>query len=284
MNKLITTESGGHPLTLDDLGFIQGAYTEALAGLLGGISESNIRCYSLLGCDMYYNTGTNTMWLREGYVVIKVGYAAEVYHVKHHNLGVASFSADPYWAYVEEDAPPTPVTYKNLSLKYVHKKGTLTLKPSFHTFFFPKYSDTPMWQQTLKNWLWQPRQQFAHLNGWISGTNPVPNGSYNVEGKRVFLSGDIRYSGSSLPAVNLPFTVLPPELRPATNHMFNCLVTNGWNATNNYLTLMHGGAPKYAWVRIQTDGNCYADPVNVAYSSQSPNYSILLDGVSWPLA
>lgn len=274
MNKLITTESGGHPLTLDDLGFIQDAYREALAGLLIGLADTNNKGYRLLGCDIYYNQGTGTMWIREGYVAIRVAYTAEVYHVKHHNLGVASFNSDPYWAAVQEDVPPTPVTYKNLSLKYVHKKNTLTLKPSFHTFAFPRYSDTPLWGQALKQWFWKPRTHFQYLNGWIPGNNPVPNGSYNVEGNRVFLSGDMLYTGTPTPVPNLPFTILPPELRPADNHMFNCLVTSGWNATNNYVGPMNGSAKRYTWVRIQTDGYCYADPLN---------NSIVLDGVSWSL-
>lgn len=283
MNRLITTETGGHPLTLDDLGFIQNAYRETFVGLLMGLSESANRGYRLVGCETYLNSGTNTLWINEGYVVIKLGIATELFHVKHHNLGVASFGVDPFWKYVEEDIAPSPVTYKNLNIKNVHKKGTLTLVPTAQTFLFPKYSETPTWESSLKNWFWKPKTQFPHLNGWIPGVNPVPNGSYSVEGKRVFLSGDIRYSGTTLPVPNKPFTILPPELRPASNHMFTCLVTNGWNGTNNYTTMMHGNAPKQTWVRIQTDGNCYADPVNIAYSAQSPNFSILLDGVSWPL-
>lgn len=283
MNKLITTESGGHPLTLDDFGFIQGAYREAFAGLLMGLSESTNRGYKLIGCETYYNSGTNTLWISEGYMVIKLGALTELYHVKHHDLGVANFTGDPYWAYVEEAVAPSPVTYKNLNIKNVHKKGTLTLSPTFQTMLFPRYSETPNWERALKNWFWKPKVQFQHMNGWIPGVNPVPNGSYSVEGKRVFLCGDIRYSGTTVPSPNLPFTVLPPELRPADSHMFMCLVTAGWNGGSNTLALMHGGALKQTWVRIQTDGNCFADPVNVAYNTQSPNFSIVLDGVSWLL-
>lgn len=286
MNKLITTELGGHPLTLDDLEFIQSAYREAFAGLLLGLSEQNNRGFRLTGCELYLNTVTNTMWLSQGYVVVKVGNMTEIYHVPDHNLGVASFSADPFWKYEEKDVAPSPVTYKNLNQKYVHKKGTLTLSPTFQTFLFPRYSDTPLWEHALKNWLWKPRVHFNNLNSWAPGINPVPNGSYSVEGKRVFMSGDIRYTGATLPTVNQPFTILPPEVRPAESHMFNCLVTLGWDDTKNELkTEPHAIAKQMAWVRIQTDGRCFAERINHtgSYIGFSANASILLDGVSWLL-
>lgn len=283
MNKLITTELGGHPLTLNDIGFIQDAYSDSFNGILVGLSEISNRGYILSGCELYHNSGTGTWWISEGYTVIKLLNYAEVFHVAEHNLGVANLGSNPWWVLQETNVAPSPVTYKNLNAKNVHKQRRLTVAANSQTAWYPAYRETPQWINVMKNRIWGQRIQFNHMNSWVPGVNPVPNGSYSVEGKRVFLSGDIRYSGSSKPTNNLPFTVLPPELRPADNHMFNCLVSTGWNASNGYVNSFSHNLPKLTWVRIQTDGNCYADPVNFGLNYTSPNASIVLDGVSWLL-
>lgn len=285
MNKLITTELGGHPLTLNDLAFIQDTYSEAITGVLLGLSEPTNRGYILSGCELTFNAGTNSWWISQGYAVIKLYITAEIFYVPEHNTGLTTLGSDPYWAVMETNAPPSPVTYKNLNVKNVHKQRRLTVSVTPQTLLFPALRETPQLINVTKNRIWGQRVQFNHMNSWVPGVNPVPNGSYSVEGKRVFMCGDIRYSGSSRPTINQPFTVLPPELRPAANHMFTCLVSAGWEASANYTTMLgfSSNVPKQTWVRIQTDGNCYADPVNIGFNYTSPNASIVLDGVSWLL-
>ncbi len=284
MNKLITTELGGHPLTLNDLGFMQDTYSDSFNGILVGLSEPTNRGYILSGCELYHNTGTNTWWISEGYAVIKLLNYAEIFHVAEHNLGVANLGSNPWWVLQETNVAPSPVTYKNLNAKNVHKQRRLTVAVNAQTAWFPTYHETPQWVNVMKNRIWGQRIQFNHMNGWVPGVNPVPNGSYSVEGKRVFMCGDIRYTGTTAPSPNQPFTVLPPELRPADSHMFSCLVTRGWDLTTNYPKMMHPTRRKYTWVRIQTDGNCFAEHVNVAYGvSPDTDLTILLDGVSWLL-
>ena len=282
MNKLITTEPGGHPFMLEDLGFIQNAYTEAFAVMIRGLSESSNPGYRLIGCDLIYNPFTSTVWVNSGYVALKAN-TAQIYPVETHDTGVASLSGPFYWSVEEFSVAPSPVAYKAIGpAKHVHIRNKLKLSgtPSG----LPSYANTPMWLDTLKNTLWKPTAQIALINNWAYGMNPVPNASLSVEGKRVFMCGDIRYMGTTAPTVNAPFYVLPPHLRPADNHMFICLVSLPFNETNKYVSTLHmGTVPRQTWVRIQKDGNCYADPINVAYTSQSQNFSIVLDGVSWLL-
>lgn len=152
MNNLKLDEQGGHPLTLDDLAFLQHAYTEAFKNVLIGLDEGVSVGYKLFGATAYYDGSTDTMWLSEGAVVIRYSNLAEVFYVPNHNTGIAPADFNnPYWRDDISNLAPSPVTYKNLAAKNVHKQRRLTLGVTGNNILYPRYNEVKDFTTVLKN-------------------------------------------------------------------------------------------------------------------------------------
>jgi hypothetical protein len=68
MKKLITTNQGGMPLTQDDLGFIQEAYTEAFKGIISSYGIQPNESYKLSGAEV--TVAGQVFTCTEGYIVL----------------------------------------------------------------------------------------------------------------------------------------------------------------------------------------------------------------------
>lgn len=104
MNYLDTTNEGGHPLYLEDLGFIQDAYKEAIAGITQGLGAES---YILSGCKKTLQSPG--IWhISEGFVVLD----KEVFKVPSHTVTFLNENAPLYFK-IKIDFPlPSPVFYK----------------------------------------------------------------------------------------------------------------------------------------------------------------------------
>lgn len=115
MNKL-EFQTGGHPLHLDDIQFLQTAVLEAIQGL-ASIYGSDFRVTGAL----LDNSGPNASWT-SGYVVI----GGEVYEVEAGNkTGVFT---TPVFTPIETISDPSPVLYADGQLKNVHKFRKATVE------------------------------------------------------------------------------------------------------------------------------------------------------------
>lgn len=286
MNKLDLSYSGGHPLSLDDLKHMQSAYTE-LCRALGNMFPANI----LSGCNLYQSGGT--WWVNSGYI----GLLGEVYTVDAHSTGLVDSNPAPknniYANVVETVESPSPVVYQNLVSRNVHFRRRIVFNTTPTLF---NYASLPNYTDQILNTIYKTPVQLTLINDWTFGNNDVPNAHLKVEGKRVYLFGDIRFAGTGyVPSSgnpNLPFFIIPTELRSSYNHQFIVLSSNGWDndakvLTNGIQNAQSFGmatdwsdpgnlGPHAAWVVIKSNGECYTNP-------NASNMSICLDGISWPL-
>lgn len=264
MQYLKTTEREGHPLTLDDAGFIQDAFKDALNGFLKGFEGAN-NSFIITGCVISVSGGD--IVISAGWVVLN----GEIYEVEAGNFGPIAFLAPaPYWKIEEIAVAPSPVYYEDNSLKNVHLKRRATLT-GIDTGGLIKYSDTKTFKSLLHDLMLNGDTDFTMINSWDFGNLPVANAGYRKEGNRVFLRGDIRFTGGAVPLTNLPFAQLPVGYRPSINWMFNAVTGSSFNSpptTDNYL--YNAGS---SWIRIDTDGYLYADASN--------GNSISLGGISF---
>lgn len=251
MNKLITTEQGGHPLTLDDLGFLQTAYSEAFNNILVGLDKANGLGYKLYGAEAYLEPATGTIWLTEGAVVLRVGPLAEVFYVATHNTGIpeANFS-NPYWRDAISNVAPSPVVYKNLSTKNVHKQRRLTLGVTGNNLLYPRYNDVVAFTTVLSQKL-KPSEFSALTTGsYASGYSGNIRHIEEIHGW-VTVDGFVSKSGSA--ANNETMFTLPSGRRPSTNRLHILAGTGGAQSdsvveinTNGTVVLVQGAANAFS--------------------------------------
>ncbi len=263
MIYLKTTETQGHPFDLGDIGFLQDAFKDALKGFLKGFAAAS-ETFIITGCELTV-VGSDTI-LQPGWVCIN----GEVCEVDGYNFGSAGFTGGaPYWTTNDVVISPSPVLYEDLSSKGVHlkRKGVLV---GANTGGLVSYGNTKRFVDILREAMYVSEATFTLQNSWVFGNLPLPNAGYRKEARRVYFHGDIRFAGGAVPLTNAPFAVLPVGLRPVKNRFFIVLTGSSWNSStsDNYL---YGEG--FSWVRVDTDGNCYANPVE--------GNSISLDGISF---
>lgn len=244
MKFLKTTEREGHPFTLDDAGFIQDAFKDAFSGLLKGFNGAN-NSFIITGCELGIVSGN--LILSAGWVCLN----GEIHQVDTANFGGVAFSPPaPYWVLTESALPPSPVYYQDSSLKNVHlnRKATLSGTNPGGAIL---YSATKRLHELVSLMGDKMGSLFTLTNSWVAGAMPVSDPGYEVEGKRCFLYGDIRFSGA-VPLTNAPFATLPVGARPARATTYPATIGTGF--ANNYV--QNTGA---SWVFINTAGECYAD-------------------------
>lgn len=107
MNYLDTTKNGGHPLYLEDLGFIQDAYKEAIAGITQGLGADS---YILSGCQKTTGTASNTWNISAGFVVLD----GEVFKVGAHTVNYISVNDPLYFKIHTATIYPSPAIYHDM--------------------------------------------------------------------------------------------------------------------------------------------------------------------------
>lgn len=115
MKKLITTNTGKHPFTLADLGFMQDSYMELVKALVEALAADTNPALVLVGCDITLVAGSDYN-NSAGFVFFN----GELYAVDASSTPI-DFDATPVVLEpIVTYAVPSPVTYKNLSVKNVH--------------------------------------------------------------------------------------------------------------------------------------------------------------------
>jgi hypothetical protein len=121
MNFLKTTETGGHPLTLNDLGWIQGSVLQGLQFLINGI-VGNKPCI-IYGLEVIgpYNVGGSNF---QSEITEGVYWDGNELLFHQYNFGVNNNSSNHTWkiSRLEETLSPN-VTFKNGQSKGVYKRG-----------------------------------------------------------------------------------------------------------------------------------------------------------------
>jgi len=229
MNRL-AIETGGHPFLDDDLMHIQDGIKEALKGIASGFGGNFI----LSGC-VVKEVGP-AVTVTEGYIVLN----GEVYYVEADAFTkFPLISPNLYWQVSETNSAVDPVVYEDGTSKSVHKVRRAIAAQDIGYPIVVAVAD-------LKSVV-----NFALLNNWTQGGLPVPNPSYIKDGKYIVFQGDITLSDAA-PGTNLPFATLPSGCRPLENGFYPAI--SGVNFTNKYL-----GTPVATWIRVETNGDCYAD-------------------------
>lgn len=106
MKRLITTETGGHPLNLDDIGFIQDGIKEQLANLSLAFGGSTVLLYGQETDGINKTAGA-------------IFYNDEIYSVPL--TPTAQTGGSNTLRIVTNYDPLSPVTYKDTSIKNVHE-------------------------------------------------------------------------------------------------------------------------------------------------------------------
>ncbi len=100
MDRLKVTDPGGFPIVLDDLAFLQNAYSEAFKGI-GSFSDPNLAAangFILSGCERTTPGGVSTF--QPGYIYLQ----GEVYKVDLHSFTEVPAETE-HWTVVETNDP-----------------------------------------------------------------------------------------------------------------------------------------------------------------------------------
>jgi hypothetical protein len=127
MKKMITTQVGKHPFTLDDLGFLQSAWQDAFGG-----TNSSFPNAILSGCTLTVASGS---WqCSAGYISMN----GVIYRVPGHDTLLPAGNANPqaalYWKMKTQALPPSPVVYQNLQSHSVHQEDYAVLERNSGVF------------------------------------------------------------------------------------------------------------------------------------------------------
>jgi len=116
--KLFKPTTGGHPLKLDDLLLLQTSYHDGFKALASNLA-SNQNCI-LSGALI--STNSSTVTCSSGYAF----WQGEVYEILSTSFSYSA-SGTYFLKLVESILPPSPVTYKNLTVNNVHFDRQLQL-------------------------------------------------------------------------------------------------------------------------------------------------------------
>lgn len=119
--NLFSPKTGGHPLYLDDLVFLQTAYAEIFGGIAGYFSPTG----NSIIWGIVVNTSGSNITYTNGFVMLN----SEVFRVPAGSFPNSFNPADQLYFLPEQVAiPPSPDTYEDQSLKNVHFQRTAILK------------------------------------------------------------------------------------------------------------------------------------------------------------
>ncbi|KAB2918674.1 MAG: hypothetical protein F9K23_00625 [Bacteroidetes bacterium] len=242
--------TGGHPFSTDDITFLQAAARDGFK-----FSLDYGPAYIFSGCELQGNTSGLPVTCTEGYIA----YKGEIMYVPAHQV-VADYDdliiIDLRWEpYEETDATYSPRVYADSNNRNVHIKR------------MARVVDVSV--VGVDNTFYNPKKDFIYLsNGWQAGTNTVPTPYYRMEAGRIHLYGDIHLDATPT-SPNSPFMQINEGLRPEENQQFIVLTSDIWDGTFNITN------PDYTWIRVDTDGKCWANQTVGAATS------INLSGISW---
>lgn len=254
-------------LSIEDIELMQDAYMDGFNALA---SVTGASTFIISGCKLeIVSSSPDVTRLTAGWVYMN----NEICKVNE-----TTFNTDPNTLYndfkmdiVSTILAPSPVEHEDLVNRDIHYNRTATLVynspyvPANAFYLLKTYNDL-MVSLNIGTW-----NAMSLGSGWGNGLNPVDNPHYRLEHKRVFLKGDIKFSGT-IPTVNTPVFTLPVGFRPTSNKMYNVLCNRGWHATDFKSTNLTTDS-KSSWLYVDIDGRIFADPAVVT--------SIVLDGISW---
>ncbi|MCO5229617.1 MAG: hypothetical protein M9958_00535 [Chitinophagales bacterium] len=181
MNTLDTSKLGGHPLYLQDVGFVQNAYKEAIDGITSSLGAD---CYILTGCVKSLQSAG--VWaISEGYVVLD----KEVFKVSAHTVSFLSESDPLFWSIHQQYIEPSPVLYKESGSQNVHiqRRAIVSVEVSDFVYELPTVSiladrlsrnefidinTLNSWSGTLE---YRTAHGMLHLNGLVYVASPDIN-------------------------------------------------------------------------------------------------------------
>lgn len=196
MNTIDTSKTGGHPLYLQDVGFIQEAHKEVIEGLITSLNASS---YILSGCVKTLQSAG--VWaISEGFVVLN----KEVFKVNAHTATFLSESDPLYFKIVQRYAEPSPVVYKESGVQNVHieRYSEVTTEVTEWIFGLPtipmlidRISRSPIKPLTRLN-LWNGRLEYRVVNGVF------------------YLNGDVYMNVPDVNEQNFPICEIPLDKLP----------------------------------------------------------------------
>lgn len=202
MNKIDFNQTGGHPLHLEDFAFLQNASIDAfkaIANILQEPQSSGLTpTYIITGC-VKTNPVPGTWAISEGYVVI----AGEIYYVPSHSISYVDVNAPLYWTVEQTNETPSPLEYKDFSIKNVH------------------FSRVAKLTTTLTSTVYNPAQNVAQridmIHRGVTGSLTLLNGwdgalEYRVIAGRVTLYGSVLANSNTIQSAvisNLPAEICP---------------------------------------------------------------------------
>ncbi len=257
MSNQLNIQTGGHRWRNEDIMFLQEAYNEVVKGLASGIRPD--ASYILTGMEFTEPTAGNYE-LSEGFMVFR----GEVLYSPAQSFVVDS-SEKVIIIQETVDGTKSPKLYDDGLNKNVHMVRRAQMKILGSLEAEPK-----------EDFITLPRQNSGKVvlelsNGWVGGTNPVPTPYYRIESGRAYAYGDITFP-EAIPLNNAPFYEFPENVRPIENQHFIVLTSDHFDSPPFYM-----GNPGYTWIRVDTNGRCWADPVIGAGTS------INLSGVSFQI-
>lgn len=275
MKKITTTETGGHPLTLDDIGFLQDAQAEIISAICEGISGNNSTTPIIFkGAEITPN-GSN-FDISEGWIEV----LGEVFYVPNQfNIPLPSGLSAAKLYFVEVNISPSPVVYADSSVKNVHKRRQMQLTDgatSTGGVLTVGYNYLVRYERLLASRLKQEDWREVGLsgNGSYNGSWSG-NSSYNNE--KVFFRKDISNKYEIKGAASIGawassdvVLTLPSEARPSKKRGFAVPYNLGDSSG-----LMEG----WAWITILPNGEVWAncDP------GGTPALTLYFDGISYSL-
>lgn len=256
-------------LQIEDLELLQNSYLDGFKAFSQVINAS---AYILAGCELTtVSSGPDVCNMSAGYIVIN----GEILKFESTNFttDVATLVDDYKFAIDEAVMAPSPVEHKDLVLRNIHfsRKAKVVVDSPHDAVLC--LSNMYRYIDLLFETQLHSAVPITLTSPWVNGSNPTNNPHYRIEGKRVYLEGDIRHTGT-VGATNTPFFTLPSAIRPPQTRMFSALASRGWDATNKKITNILAD-PRSAYVLIEPGGACYAD--------HACPTSIVLDGISWYL-
>lgn len=305
MKKIVTTELGLHPLTLQDFDFMQKAYLEGFSELIKSIIGGAYPCI-LQGMDLSINTiGLHPFTMTtytiskglffDGQDMIILPQDSTVFvsspFINNNTLYIDSF--------VNNSVLP-PVAYKNGQLKYVYTQKYATVSTiqssslSVDYFRLSRLQDIlasrigynpESFEPLVSNWNQKVMAsisntnvtQFSLINGWTWGNNFIPNASYMTWGKEVKLCGDVKeISNNSSPNIwRVPDALIP---RGGGSRIFLAPCSNNFNASTSTPPANKGTIMLMVY---KTNNIWYLAVESLSYYRSIGSPSIILDSISW---
>lgn len=220
MNKLIL-QGGGHPLTIEDIQFMQDAWRTGFAAAMSMFTSNIYISFIVSGCE-------KTPAGAPGYVDIAAGYIFHNNELWSVDAALSVPDADIYLAQDISYQSPTPVTYasgSDFDVKEVRKMlvGNGAVPPGGVV-----YTSLPvLWQLLQKKGTgWQEPQYQLGVSG--APGNLQPAWRVSASGMVVF-RGRISVNMGSIPpgASQHNVLLLPESYAPAVPHTFTTTANNG---------------------------------------------------------